>query len=70
MTANHDWAIFVVNVFSPAFSRPPGVFEFPNFANGTKSMMDAVVKATQAGAITIIGEIDGVVYYMYLTHTC
>lgn len=32
-----------------------GVFEFPNFAKGTKAVMDGVVAATQAGAVTIIG---------------
>lgn len=32
-----------------------GVFEFPNFANGTKSVMDNVVAATAKGTITIIG---------------
>lgn len=36
-------------------SRPAGVFEFDNFAKGTKSVMDEVVKATERGAITIIG---------------
>lgn len=32
-----------------------GVFEFDNFANGTKGLMDAVVEATKSGAATIIG---------------
>ena len=32
-----------------------GVFEFENFATGTKSMMDAVVASTAAGNTTIIG---------------
>ena len=32
-----------------------GVFEFPNFANGTKAVMDAVVEATSKGTVTIIG---------------
>jgi len=32
-----------------------GVFEFENFAQGTKSMMDAVVAATETGVTTIIG---------------
>ena len=32
-----------------------GVFEFENFAKGTKSMMDAVVAATETGVTTIIG---------------
>lgn len=37
------------------WNGPAGVFEFEKFAGGTKAMMDAVVEATQAGAITIIG---------------
>ena len=36
--------------------RPPGVFEFNNFAKGTKTVMDAVVMATQNGATVIIGK--------------
>jgi len=37
------------------WNGPPGVFEFPNFAKGTKGMMDAVVASTQKGATSIIG---------------
>lgn len=37
------------------WNGPSGVFEFENFAKGTKSIMDAVVEATGKGAITIIG---------------
>lgn len=37
------------------WNGPCGVFEWENFANGTKSMMDMVVSATERGAITIIG---------------
>uniref|UniRef100_A0A914UWS1 Phosphoglycerate kinase n=1 Tax=Plectus sambesii TaxID=2011161 RepID=A0A914UWS1_9BILA len=37
------------------WNGPAGVFEFPNFAKGTKGLMDAVVEATKKGAITIIG---------------
>uniref|UniRef100_A0A1A9ZD23 Phosphoglycerate kinase n=1 Tax=Glossina pallidipes TaxID=7398 RepID=A0A1A9ZD23_GLOPL len=37
------------------WNGPPGVFEFDNFAQGTKSLMDAVVEATKRGCITIIG---------------
>uniref|UniRef100_A0A8R1HNM8 Phosphoglycerate kinase n=1 Tax=Caenorhabditis japonica TaxID=281687 RepID=A0A8R1HNM8_CAEJA len=37
------------------WNGPAGVFEFDKFANGTKSLMDEVVKVTAAGAITIIG---------------
>jgi len=37
------------------WNGPPGVFEFANFAKGSKQMMEAVVQATKEGAITIIG---------------
>jgi len=37
------------------WNGPMGVFEMDKFAVGTKSMMDAVVAATQAGVITVIG---------------
>lgn len=37
------------------WNGPSGVFEFENFAKGTKSIMDAVVEVTVKGAITIIG---------------
>lgn len=37
------------------WNGPCGVFEWDNFANGTKSMMNMVVEATERGAITIIG---------------
>ncbi|XP_060082923.1 probable phosphoglycerate kinase [Ylistrum balloti] len=50
-------------LFSEAIARantivwngPPGVFEFPNFAEGTKTVMNAVVESTKRGATTIIG---------------
>ncbi|KAL6724703.1 hypothetical protein Aduo_019567 [Ancylostoma duodenale] len=37
------------------WNGPPGVFEFEKFSHGTKALMDAVVKATASGAVTIIG---------------
>jgi phosphoglycerate kinase len=37
------------------WNGPAGVFEFDKFENGTKSLMDAVIKATEKGAVTIIG---------------
>ncbi|XP_054290546.1 phosphoglycerate kinase-like [Macrosteles quadrilineatus] len=37
------------------WNGPVGVFEFENFAKGTKAVMDAVVEATKRGATTIIG---------------
>lgn len=37
------------------WNGPVGVFEFPAFQGGTRSVMDACVDATAAGCITIIG---------------
>jgi phosphoglycerate kinase len=37
------------------WNGPAGVFEFDAFANGTKSMMDAVVALTAGGGVTVIG---------------
>ncbi|KAF7846310.1 hypothetical protein BT93_L4633 [Corymbia citriodora subsp. variegata] len=37
------------------WNGPPGVFEFPAFANGTQKTMDAAVEAAQNGKVVIIG---------------
>jgi len=37
------------------WNGPMGVFEMPKFEKGTKSLMDTVVAATEAGVITVIG---------------
>lgn len=37
------------------WNGPMGVFEWEKFAKGTKGVMDAVVEATSAGSVTIIG---------------
>jgi len=37
------------------WNGPPGVFEFANFAKGTRSLMDNVVAATKSGCVSIIG---------------
>jgi len=37
------------------WNGPAGVFEFDNFAGGTRALMEAVVAVTKAGAVTIIG---------------
>lgn len=39
-------------------ARPPGVFEWDNFAKGTKGVLDAVIQATKKGTVTIIGMLD------------
>ena len=37
------------------WNGPPGVFEFDAFAGGTKSMAEAIAKATEGGAISVVG---------------
>jgi len=37
------------------WNGPAGVFEMPKFENGTKSVAQAIVKATKAGAFSLIG---------------
>jgi 3-phosphoglycerate kinase len=34
---------------------PPGVFEFPAFAEGSKALLDATIEAAQNGATVIVG---------------
>jgi len=45
----------VLKAKTVVWNGPPGVFEWPHFEEGTKSLMDAVIEATKKGAITIIG---------------
>ncbi len=42
------------------WNGPMGVFEFPNFAKGSFSIAQAMIEATQQGAISIIGGGDSV----------
>ena len=37
------------------WNGPPGVFEFDRFAEGTRSMAEAIAAATAAGAISVVG---------------
>ncbi|KAI0736532.1 phosphoglycerate kinase [Fomitopsis betulina] len=37
------------------WNGPPGVFEFPKFAQGSTSLLDATVEAAQKGATVIVG---------------
>ena len=45
-----------------------GVFEFDNFANGSKSVLDAIVMATEKGATSIIGKSR--FRFSYVTELC
>ncbi|MFM2200833.1 MAG: hypothetical protein RL040_33 [Bacteroidota bacterium] len=42
------------------WNGPMGVFEMPNFSNGTIAIANALVKATQNGAFTLVGGGDSV----------
>jgi phosphoglycerate kinase len=42
------------------WNGPMGVFEFPNFANGTTAIANAVARATKNGAFSAIGGGDSV----------
>ena len=42
------------------WNGPMGVFEMENFSQGTKAIADALVKATQKGAFTLVGGGDSV----------
>ncbi|MBK7337548.1 MAG: phosphoglycerate kinase [Saprospirales bacterium] len=42
------------------WNGPMGVFEMPNFANGTKTIAEAVAKATSNGAFSLVGGGDSV----------
>lgn len=42
------------------WNGPMGVFEMPNFAQGTKTIAEAVAKATQNGAFSLVGGGDSV----------
>lgn len=37
------------------FPRPPGVFEFPAFAAGSKDLLDVNIEAASKGAVVIVG---------------
>jgi len=42
------------------WNGPTGVFEFDNFAHGTRAVGEAVVEATQSGAFSLVGGGDSV----------
>lgn len=53
--SNELFAKAIMSSKTVIWNGPPGVFEMNSFCRGTMAMVEAVVKATEAGAITIIG---------------
>jgi len=53
--SNQLFADEVLKSKTIVWNGPAGVFEFDHFAEGTKSLLNAVIKATENGATTIIG---------------
>ncbi|PAV80520.1 hypothetical protein WR25_25189 [Diploscapter pachys] len=53
--SSKQFAEIVLRAKTIVWNGPAGVFEWDKFEKGTKAIMDAVVQATQNGAITIIG---------------
>lgn len=53
--SNELFAKTVAEAKTIVWNGPPGVFEFDNFAKGTKSLLDAAVKSAESGNTVIIG---------------
>uniref|UniRef100_A0A8C7JFW9 Phosphoglycerate kinase n=1 Tax=Oncorhynchus kisutch TaxID=8019 RepID=A0A8C7JFW9_ONCKI len=53
--SNKHFAEAVGRAKQIVWNGPVGVFEFENFAKGTKGLMDKVVEVTKSGCVTIIG---------------
>jgi phosphoglycerate kinase len=51
------------------WNGPMGVFEFPNFATGTKTIAEAVVHATKNGAYSLIGGGDSAAAITQMGHS-
>lgn len=53
--ARGNFAEIIENSQTILWNGPMGVFEMPNFAKGTATIAEAVVKATQKGGFSLIG---------------
>ncbi len=51
----HLFSRAIAHAKTIVWNGPMGVFEFPNFAEGTVSVAEALAKATEKGAVTIVG---------------
>jgi hypothetical protein len=49
-----SFALVLMRLFMRDHS-PPGVFEFPAFAAGSKALLDANIEAAKSGAVVIVG---------------
>ncbi len=58
--SNKRFAEIIVNAKTVLWNGPMGVFEMSNFAGGTKAVAEALVKATEKGAFTLVGGGDSV----------
>ncbi len=57
-----QFAEVIENSKTVLWNGPMGVFEMPNFAKGTEAVGDAVAKATEKGAFTLVGGGDSVAF--------
>lgn len=55
-----EFAKIIENSKTILWNGPVGVFEIPKFAEGTKAIAEAIVKATEKGAFSLIGGGDSV----------
>jgi len=55
-----EWKEIILNSKTVLWNGPVGVFEMPNFANGTLQIAEDLAKATENGAYTLVGGGDSV----------
>lgn len=58
--ARKAFAEVIENSKTILWNGPVGVFEIPQFAEGTKAVADAIVRATEKGAFSLVGGGDSV----------
>ena len=59
-TDGKAFAEVIENSKTILWNGPAGVFEFDNFAGGSKAIAEAIAKATKNGAFSLIGGGDSV----------
>jgi phosphoglycerate kinase len=53
--AIHLFQKVILHAKTVIWNGPMGVFEFPNFSHGTSAIAEALARATEKGAVTIVG---------------